>query len=349
MQMYSQMYMIDCNVLPHLLECGLVRPVEQFDRCKHSDQAQVVNFGFPHRGKQQSSSIGSALHGTGNCRPCAWFYKKGGCQNGADCRHCHMCPEGEHKIRKKAKHAAMHHGRSSPSPPIEIVNAANQAQHDNFEGHHDGQFLDEANVNARNTFLAAQDENTTDTSTGSFTNTNASFSEDESSAASIVSIHGDSCPCEPPGLALSVIDVRTDEVTWALHSLLLSRLPADTIKIEKSIVEESRKVMILVNVYDGAMPKCYELIHEIKQQLFDLVAHSMVLGLVSARVQKETAYLGYSLRSSVACIPEDKMDRVCWDAFRGCCRKRDCRCYHPQPDDMITLKVTIRCDLERRN
>mmetsp|Transcript_43083 Transcript_43083/g.109499 ORF Transcript_43083/g.109499 Transcript_43083/m.109499 type:complete len:512 (-) Transcript_43083:565-2100(-) len=46
---------------------------------------------------------GSQLHGTGECRPCAWLYKPGGCQNGAECRHCHLCPEGEIKARKKNK------------------------------------------------------------------------------------------------------------------------------------------------------------------------------------------------------------------------------------------------------
>lgn len=46
---------------------------------------------------------GSTLHGTGNCRPCAWFWKYPGCQKGQDCGHCHLCPEGEIKVRKKAK------------------------------------------------------------------------------------------------------------------------------------------------------------------------------------------------------------------------------------------------------
>jgi hypothetical protein len=48
-------------------------------------------------------SGGSALHGTGRCRPCAWFWKSKGCQNEENCGHCHLCPEGEIKARKKAK------------------------------------------------------------------------------------------------------------------------------------------------------------------------------------------------------------------------------------------------------
>lgn len=48
-------------------------------------------------------SVGSAAHASGTCRPCAWFWKGRGCENGRDCRHCHLCPEDEIKMRKKAK------------------------------------------------------------------------------------------------------------------------------------------------------------------------------------------------------------------------------------------------------
>lgn len=47
------------------------------------------------------SSIGSVLHGSGDCKPCAWFWKPQGCQNGQECLHCHLCPQSEIKIRKK--------------------------------------------------------------------------------------------------------------------------------------------------------------------------------------------------------------------------------------------------------
>eukprot|EP00435_Cladocopium_sp_Y103_P027312 s2093_g6.t1 len=52
-------------------------------------------------------SVGSAAHSTGECRPCAWFWKEGGCKNGKDCRHCHLCPEGEIRHRKKLKQEGM--------------------------------------------------------------------------------------------------------------------------------------------------------------------------------------------------------------------------------------------------
>merc|ERR550525_2078973 len=56
-------------------------------------------------------SRGAALHGSGLCQPCAWFWKPGGCLNGVDCRRCHLCPEGELKRRRKAKDAAIREAR----------------------------------------------------------------------------------------------------------------------------------------------------------------------------------------------------------------------------------------------
>jgi len=48
-------------------------------------------------------SHGSVLHQFGTCRPCGWFWKSGGCQNGSECQHCHLCPESVVKQHKKAK------------------------------------------------------------------------------------------------------------------------------------------------------------------------------------------------------------------------------------------------------
>jgi len=60
-------------------------------------------------GVTQAPSMGSKMHGVTDasgqpmCQPCAWFYKDSGCLNGAGCRYCHLCPQGELKNRKKAK------------------------------------------------------------------------------------------------------------------------------------------------------------------------------------------------------------------------------------------------------
>lgn len=48
-------------------------------------------------------SFGSAGHAAGTCRPCAWFWKPQGCNNGQLCCHCHLCPAGEHKTRRAVR------------------------------------------------------------------------------------------------------------------------------------------------------------------------------------------------------------------------------------------------------
>jgi len=53
--------------------------------------------------EQVLPSAGAALHGAGACKPCSFFWKPEGCQNGVECYHCHACPENELKRRKKAK------------------------------------------------------------------------------------------------------------------------------------------------------------------------------------------------------------------------------------------------------
>jgi len=60
-------------------------------------------------------SKGSVTHGSGKCRPCAWFWKAQGCQNAKECGYCHMCPEGELKSRKKSKVQAMKMGALVPA------------------------------------------------------------------------------------------------------------------------------------------------------------------------------------------------------------------------------------------
>jgi len=45
-------------------------------------------------------SQGSSAHGTGQCKPCAFFHTKG-CQSGTACLFCHACPPGEKQRRKQ--------------------------------------------------------------------------------------------------------------------------------------------------------------------------------------------------------------------------------------------------------
>merc|ERR1712176_654133 len=72
--------------------------VKRNDPCNVSDFANIG---------AQTASQGSRFHGSGECRPCSWFWKPQGCQFGAECLHCHLCPDGEQKRRKKDKIIAL--------------------------------------------------------------------------------------------------------------------------------------------------------------------------------------------------------------------------------------------------
>lgn len=56
----------------------------------------------PPPGSPEMPTIGSAGHWTGDCKPCAFFYKRG-CTNGFQCTFCHLCDSGEKKRRQKSK------------------------------------------------------------------------------------------------------------------------------------------------------------------------------------------------------------------------------------------------------
>jgi hypothetical protein len=62
----------------------------------------------------EAQSQKQAQHNSGQCRPCAWFWREKGCQNGDACGYCHLCPEGELKARKKNKITAMRMGALTP-------------------------------------------------------------------------------------------------------------------------------------------------------------------------------------------------------------------------------------------
>ena len=53
--------------------------------------------------RRPEQSRGASEHGTGNCKPCAWFHHVEGCRHAQDCEFCHLCPSGEIKKRKKDK------------------------------------------------------------------------------------------------------------------------------------------------------------------------------------------------------------------------------------------------------
>merc|ERR1712083_259692 len=84
--------------------------------------APVISVTTAPASSTASPSLGSELHGKLDaegqplCQPCAWFHKGGGCQNGASCRRCHLCPDGELKLRKKQKVQRLRQNEAAAAP-----------------------------------------------------------------------------------------------------------------------------------------------------------------------------------------------------------------------------------------
>lgn len=107
---------VDALFLPLLMPPGLVSEGGQV----HADETHCPpGLQLPARGVEETRNRGSILHGTGVCRPCAWFWKATGCQNGEFCEHCHVCPVGELRQRKKEKLAMMRLGLATPKAVID--------------------------------------------------------------------------------------------------------------------------------------------------------------------------------------------------------------------------------------
>lgn len=73
----------------------------QMDSCAdHSTESDNAITGeFP--------SKGSVLHSTGQCRPCAWFWRPSSCSKGSDCDYCHLCIAGvlENAVKTRRREA----------------------------------------------------------------------------------------------------------------------------------------------------------------------------------------------------------------------------------------------------
>jgi len=135
----------------------------------------------------------------------------------------------------------------------------------------------------------------------------------------------------------------TDAVVNAVFLALTSCSRAHNIKIHRDL-NGSSSTLISAEVKSGARASScsYEVVHLAKQALDAIAAQLDNVALLSARVQREDS--GYSLRSSIACVPEGVEDRMCWDFFqKGCCpRKKQCRWHHPQDSDIKRIKISIR-------
>jgi len=136
-------------------------------------------------------------------------------------------------------------------------------------------------------------------------------------------------------------DTRLDTVTNAVYLALVSCGQTCNFKIEKGL--PGVNPTLISAELQGGPRTCYDAIHLARQALEAITTRLDAVALLSKRVQKEDH--GYSLRSSVACIPASAQDSMCWDLFhKGFCPRR-CKChwYHPQESDMGRFKVNIRC------
>jgi len=138
-----------------------------------------------------------------------------------------------------------------------------------------------------------------------------------------------------------------DAVISCLHLALTSCGQIRDIKTERGPMATrygTSPILISGELQSGpcASSRSYDVVHLTKQALEAITARLPTITLLSARVQKDEC--GYSLRSSIACIPDHAQDCMCWDMFRkGYCPRRSlCRWYHPQDSDLARIRVSIR-------
>jgi len=148
---------------------------------------------------------------------------------------------------------------------------------------------------------------------------------------------------ESPAFQPVSADTRLDAVTQAVYLALVASGQTHHIKIEKGQQGVSPTVVSgEMQCGQCSSSRCYDTIHLAKKALDEITARLHNVTLLSARVQKEER--GYSLRSSIACVPPGAEDSMCWDVLRRgyCPRRGRCQWYHPQESDIGRFKVNIR-------
>lgn len=135
---------------------------------------------------------------------------------------------------------------------------------------------------------------------------------------------------------------RLYSVTDAAYLVLESCGQATVSKMENGVQGQS-SALIMADLLSGprAQSRCYDAVQLVKQALDAIVARLPNTSLISSSIQKEVA--GYSLRTSIAFLPDGVADVVCWDILRqGSCKRRSqCRWYHPQQADIGKIRVNI--------
>lgn len=132
-----------------------------------------------------------------------------------------------------------------------------------------------------------------------------------------------------------------DAVTKAIYTALLTSGQTEHVRVEPCVTGTS-PTLIVAEMLSGPRisSRCYDAVHVARRALEAITTSSENVSLLSKRVQKEDR--GYSLRSSIVCIPKDAEDRICWDLFHKgqCPRRGNCTWYHPQESDVFRVKVS---------
>jgi len=148
---------------------------------------------------------------------------------------------------------------------------------------------------------------------------------------------------DAPAFEPKQYDARFEAIASCLRIALVSCGQIQDIKVEAGLAGMS-SLMIFAELHSGprAAARSYDVMQLTKQALDAITGRLPTTTLLSSRVQKEDC--GYSLRSSIACSPNDAQGSICWDMFRKgyCPRRGQCRWYHPQDGDIVRVKVCIR-------
>lgn len=135
-----------------------------------------------------------------------------------------------------------------------------------------------------------------------------------------------------------------EAVTKAVYTILLTSGETQRVRVEPG-VKGASPTLIAAEMPSGPRfsSRCYDAVHVARKALEEITTSLHNVALLSKRVQKEDR--GYSLRSSIACIPKGAEDRICWDLFHKghCPRRKNCQWYHPQDSDVFRVKISVRC------
>eukprot|EP00929_Paragymnodinium_shiwhaense_P112665 TRINITY_DN80932_c0_g1_i1.p1 TRINITY_DN80932_c0_g1~~TRINITY_DN80932_c0_g1_i1.p1 ORF type:complete len:286 (-),score=48.29 TRINITY_DN80932_c0_g1_i1:561-1418(-) len=92
-----------------LATLGLLKRASE--RCGGGGKAVAVQQGSQPTPPASLLSLGSAAHGTGDCRPCGFYWKARGCSNGSQCEFCHIC-DGEERKRRQRNRKIVHKAKA---------------------------------------------------------------------------------------------------------------------------------------------------------------------------------------------------------------------------------------------